>query len=93
MSSPTQLTPSLFIGSSTEGIEVARAIEVNLQKDAEITVWSSGIFGLNIGYLESLVSALDKFDFAVLVLTFELGLFMGGLAAIGPLPFAATPLK
>ncbi len=61
--------PTMFIGSSLEGLEVARSIEVNLEKDAEITLWSNGVFGLNEGFLESLVNALEKFDFAVLVLT------------------------
>ena len=69
MSSPAQIAPSVFIGSSTEGLEIARAIEVNLQDAAEITLWSHGVFGPGSGYLESLVSALEKFDFAILVLT------------------------
>ena len=65
----TSAMPSLFIGSSSEGLEIARAIEFNLKDDAEITIWSNGVFGLNEGYLESLVIALERFDFAVLVLT------------------------
>ena len=48
---------------------MARAVEVNLKDDAEITVWCSGVFGLSHGTLQSLVAALDRFDFAVLVLT------------------------
>jgi hypothetical protein len=61
--------PSLFIGSSSEGLEAARAIEVNLHKDAEVTLWNEGVFGLNTGTLEALVNALDRFDFAILVIT------------------------
>lgn len=61
--------PSLFIGSSKEGLDVARAIEVNLQHDAEVTLWNGGVFGLNVGTLEGLVNALDRFDFAILVIT------------------------
>lgn len=61
--------PSLFIGSSSEGLEVARAVEWNLHKDAEVTIWSDGVFGLNKGNLEALLLALEQYDFAVLVLT------------------------
>lgn len=61
--------PSLFIGSSKEGLEAARAIEVNLQHDVEVTLWTGGVFGLNSGTLEALVNALDRFDFAILVIT------------------------
>ena len=63
------MKPKLFVGSSTEGLEVARAIAVQLEHDAEVTVWNEGIFGLGQGTLESLVKALDEFDYAVLVLT------------------------
>src|SRR5262245_20378197 len=63
------VAPSVFVGSSSEGEEVARAIEYNLRNDAEITVWHNGVFGLNLGYLESLVTALERFDYAILVLT------------------------
>jgi Predicted nucleotide-binding protein containing TIR-like domain len=62
--------PSVFIGSSSEGLEVARAIEYQLQNDVEVTIWNDGsIFGLGQAYLESLVNALERFDFAILVLT------------------------
>ena len=65
------MKPSLFIGSSSEGLEVARAIEDNLHKDTEITIWNEGVFGLNQGNLENLVNALERFDFAILVITPE----------------------
>lgn len=63
------MKPKMFLGSSTEGLEVARAIEVQLERVVEITVWSDGIFGLGRGTLESLVLSLEQFDFAILVLT------------------------
>ncbi|MCI0692574.1 nucleotide-binding protein [candidate division KSB1 bacterium] len=61
--------PTLFIGSSSEGLEVARAIEYQLKDDGEVTIWNEGIFGLGLGTLESLVNAIERFDFAILVLT------------------------
>lgn len=63
------MKPSIFVGSSSEGLEVARAIEFQLQNDAEITIWNAGFFDLGQGYLETLVNSLERFDFAILVLT------------------------
>ena len=61
--------PCVFIGSSTEGLEIARAIQVNLDQACELTIWGQGIFGLGGGTLENLVEKLDDFDFAIFVLT------------------------
>jgi hypothetical protein len=60
---------SLFIGSSTEGLEVARALQLELDHDAEVEIWSQGVFGLSEGSLAALVAAVARFDFAALVLT------------------------
>ncbi|MER2512756.1 MAG: TIR domain-containing protein [Nitrosomonas ureae] len=65
----TRVRPSLFVGSSTEGLPIARALQVLLDHTCEVTIWSQGVFGLGQNSLESLVYALDRFDFAVLVLT------------------------
>jgi hypothetical protein len=61
--------PSVFIGSSTEGLKIAKALQILLDQSCEVTIWSQGIFGLSEGTLESLVAALDQFDFAILALT------------------------
>ncbi|MFZ4470120.1 MAG: TIR domain-containing protein [Pirellula sp.] len=63
------LRPSVFIGSSSEGLAVARAIQVNLDYACEVVIWSQGVFGLGGGTLDALVAALDTFDFAVLTVT------------------------
>ena len=63
------LRPSVFIGSSAEGLAVAQAIQVNLDHACEVVLWSQGVFGLSTGTLETLVATLDTFDFAVLVIT------------------------
>lgn len=65
----TRPRPTLFVGSSSEGLKIAKAIQVLLDDSCEVTIWSQGIFGLSEGTLESLVNALDDFDYAVLVLT------------------------
>jgi len=61
--------PSLFIGSSTEGLDIARAVEFQLQHDVETTIWNEGFFELGQATLETLVNSLERFDFAVLILT------------------------
>jgi hypothetical protein len=61
--------PSVFVGSSAEGLKIAKALQVLLDHACEVAIWSQGVFGLSQGTLESLVRALDQFDFAVLVLT------------------------
>ncbi|HEX3148137.1 MAG TPA: nucleotide-binding protein [Gemmataceae bacterium] len=61
--------PAIFIGSSSEGLEVAREIELQLQTVAEPTIWKDGFFTLGSGTLESLVDALGQFDFAIMVLS------------------------
>jgi len=64
-----RIRPSVFIGSSSKEKKVAGALQVLLDPTCEVTIWSQGVFGLSQGNLESLVNALDKFDFALLVLT------------------------
>jgi hypothetical protein len=61
--------PSIFVGSSTEGIEVARSIGFQLQDAGEVTIWNEGVFRPSEGSLESLVNSLDRFDFAVFIFT------------------------
>jgi hypothetical protein len=61
--------PSLFIGSSTEGLDFARAARSLLQTDAEITLWNEGFFELGNTVIDQLVNSRSRFDFALLVLT------------------------
>ena len=64
-----RVRPTVFVGSSSEGLRVAQAVQVLLDQVCEVEIWSQGIFGLTQGTLESLVLAIERFDFAVLVLT------------------------
>lgn len=61
--------PSVFIGSSAEGLTGAKAIQVNLDRACEVVIWCQGVFGLSGGTLETLVDKASEFDFAILVLT------------------------
>lgn len=59
----------IFIGSSAEGLDAAKAVQANLDYIAECQIWHQGLFGLSGGTLESLIQNLPRFDFAILVLT------------------------
>lgn len=60
--------PTLFIGSSTEGLEVARAIRDSLADDATVTVWEDAEeFELGKSTLDAVIKASSAYDFAVLV--------------------------
>jgi 2-polyprenyl-3-methyl-5-hydroxy-6-metoxy-1,4-benzoquinol methylase len=63
------MKPRIFIGSSTEGRNIAEHVQLSLNRDAEVTVWHQGVFGLSEGYLSSLVKASVQYDFAILVVT------------------------
>jgi hypothetical protein len=63
------LDPSLFIGSSSEGLPIAYALQTELDQVCEPLVWSQGAFeptGTTIG---SLLETAQSSDFAALVLT------------------------
>ena len=76
--------PSVFIGSSSEGLEIARALAVQLSDASEVTVWNEGVFQPGVGSLEALVNALDRFDFAALVLTADDTIFSREQASLTP---------
>lgn len=61
--------PSVFIGSSAEGLSIAESLQLNLDRACEVVLWSQGVFGLGGGTLETLVDKAGEFDFAILVLT------------------------
>jgi predicted nucleotide-binding protein with TIR-like domain len=59
--------PRLFVGSSSEGLKFAYALQENLESDAEITVWDQGIFEPSRYVLESLLDTLQSSDLGVFV--------------------------
>ena len=61
------MKPTLFVGSSSEGLDVAYAAQRNLEDVAEVVVWTQGIFELTKGYLESLVDALEDTEFGLFI--------------------------
>jgi hypothetical protein len=59
----------IFVGSSREGQDIARAIRQQLKDIAEVTLWSDGTFRPGGSTLESLVKTLLDYDFAILAVT------------------------
>jgi predicted nucleotide-binding protein len=60
-------SPSLFIISSAEAIDVARELQRGLDRDVLGTVWTDGVFFAGNFTLERLESAVVNSDFAVAV--------------------------
>ncbi|MEA3225578.1 MAG: nucleotide-binding protein, partial [Planctomycetota bacterium] len=65
----TMRKPRVFIGSSTEALDVARAVELHLSRYCETTLWESGVFKLSHSTIEDLEATVLNHEFAVLVLT------------------------
>jgi len=63
------MKPRVFIGSSTEGLDVAENLNLRLSKDCETVPWNGGTFGISETYIGSLEKALADVEFAVLVVT------------------------
>ena len=60
--------PRIFVASSSESLDVADAINVNLEHQAEVTVWKNG-FKLSSSSIDSLVEKSAIMDFAIFVFT------------------------
>lgn len=57
----------IFIGSSVESLEIAKAIQIELDRFAYVTIWHQDIFKLSSNALDDLVKATTKFDFAIFI--------------------------
>jgi hypothetical protein len=60
--------PSVFIASSVEGLEIARALQSGLNYVAEPECWDQGTFDLGVTSIESLEKKCRDVDFAVFVI-------------------------
>jgi predicted nucleotide-binding protein len=64
-----QRRPKIFIGSSVEGLDVARAVQYNLDYDAEVILWNQGVFQPSGYVIEDLLETANRCDFAVFIFT------------------------
>lgn len=69
MRNPQVRKAQVFIASSKEALPIARAIQQNLEPNTEVTRWDHEVFKPTTYALESLLEAVKKVDFAILVLS------------------------
>jgi 8-oxo-dGTP pyrophosphatase MutT (NUDIX family) len=67
MSAANHGKPHVFVGSSGEQLRWSRAIQVELDYDAEVTVWPQGVFKPSRSEMTSLVAEARRSDFAIFV--------------------------
>ncbi len=60
--------PRVFIACATESLDVAYAVQENLERDAEVTVWTQGVMRLSRDTVENLRAELEASDFGVFVI-------------------------
>lgn len=60
--------PRIFVASSRESLDVADAFNINLDYQAEVTVWKNG-FALSQTTIDSLVKLAESVDFAIFIFT------------------------
>ncbi len=60
--------PRIFIASAVESLDVADAFNVNLDHQAEVTIWKHG-FSLSQNTIDSLVRMAESVDFAIFIFT------------------------
>ena len=49
--------PTMFVGSSSEGLAAARTIREQFDREMDVQIWNEGVFKLNASTLESLLRA------------------------------------
>ncbi len=61
--------PRIFVGSSSEGLEVARRIQADLGKEYSVEIWNQEVFELGDVTIEGLEKAIREFQFGVFIFT------------------------
>jgi predicted nucleotide-binding protein len=56
--------PRIFIGSSVESLNIADAINANLDHEFEVTIWKHGTFELGSNTIDDLLKKANAVDFA-----------------------------
>ena len=67
---PRSARPRVFVGSSSERLDVVRALETRLARASfDLQPWTNGVFVPGSTAIEDLAAATSGFDFAIFVLT------------------------
>jgi CRP/FNR family transcriptional regulator, cyclic AMP receptor protein len=65
---PPNSKPVLFVGSSAEGLSVAKHIQLGMKHNAaEVRIWTDGVFGPGGVAVDKLLEQVEQADFAVFV--------------------------
>jgi len=59
--------PRIFIGSSVESLSIADAVNLNLDRQAEVTIWRNGTFDLSSNTIDSLEKKAKSVDFSLFI--------------------------
>ncbi|GEM_PF-2907151 len=62
-------SPIVFVGCSSESLQIAKAIQINLANVAHVELWTQGTFKPSHDYLGDLLHRAHSVDFAVFVLS------------------------
>lgn len=78
-------TPHLFVGSSREGLPIAKALASQIDPTlAAVSLWSEGVFGASHFPMEDLATRLQCSDFAALVATADDQVTSRGVSTLAP---------
>jgi len=61
------MKPRIFIGSSVEHLNLAYAVQENLEHEVEPTVWSQGVFEPSRTAMASLLDQIEESDFGLFI--------------------------
>ncbi|WP_169558637.1 TIR domain-containing protein [Myxococcus stipitatus] len=64
---PPNEHPLMFLGSSTEGLLIAKEIQLNLKHTTTVRIWTNGVFGPSGVPVDDLIKQVDACDFAAFV--------------------------
>ena len=59
--------PRIFVGTPVESLEIADAVNLNLDHRAEVTIWRNGTFELSSNTIDSLTMKAKSVDFALFI--------------------------
>jgi hypothetical protein len=59
----------IFVASSTQGLKVAEAVQVNLEEYADVIIWNQQVFDVSSYLLEALERVAKEVDYGIFVIT------------------------